>query len=62
MATVRYFLQTVPASTGVKLLIGTKVLCMICFEICTLEGGGIEKGGNANFKTNHTEPLTQEIP
>ena len=21
-----------------------------------------EKGGNANFKTKHTEPLTQEIP
>ena len=31
---------------------------MFCFEICTPEGS---KGGNANFKTRHTESLTQEI-
>ena len=35
---------------------------MFCFEICTPEGRGGEKGGNANFKTKHTEPWTQEIP
>ena len=34
----------------------------ICFEICTPEGRGREKGGSANFKMKHTEPLTQEIP
>ena len=37
------------------------VLDVICFEICTPEGRGGEKGGIANFKTKHTEPLTQEI-
>ena len=35
---------------------------MFCFEICTSEGRGGEKGGNANLKTKHTEPFTQEIP
>ena len=30
---------------------------MFRFEICTPEG----RKGNANFKTNNTEPLTQEI-
>ena len=47
---------------GVKLFIGSKVQCMFCFEIFTPEGRGEEVGGNANFKTKHTEePLTQEI-
>ena len=35
---------------------------MFCFEICTPEGRGGDKGGSANFKTKHTEPLTQEMP
>ena len=43
--------------TGVELFIGSKVY----FEICTPEGRGGEKRGNANFKIKHTEPLTQEI-
>ena len=29
--------------------------CLFCFEIFTPEVGGGEKGGNANFKTKHTE-------
>ena len=36
------------------------VLDVICFEICTPEGRGGEKGGIANFKTKHTEPFTQD--
>ena len=51
-----------PCTTGVKLFLGSKVLCMFCFEICTPEGRGGEKGGSTNFKTKHTEPFTQEIP
>ena len=35
--------------------------CMFCFEICTPNGSGVEKVGHANFKTKHTEHLTQEI-
>ena len=46
---------------GVRLIIGSKVLCMFCSEICTPVGRGGEKGGNVNLKTMHTEPLTQEI-
>ena len=48
---------------GVKLFIGSgsKVQGLFYFEICTTEGRGGEKGGDANFKTKHTEPLTQEI-
>ena len=37
---------------------------MFYLEICTPEGRwaeGEEKGGSANFKAKHTEPLTQEI-
>ena len=34
---------------------------LACFEICTPEGRVGEKGGNANFKTKHTEPLTLEM-
>ena len=33
-----------------------------CFEICAPEGRGDEKGGGANFKTNHTEPYMPEYP
>ena len=36
--------------TGLKLFIGSKVLCVFCFEIGTAEGRGGEKGRNANFK------------
>ena len=42
--------------TGVKLLIGSKVLCMFYVAFCTPEGRGGGKGGSANFKTKHTEP------
>ena len=47
---------------GLMLFIGSKVPCLFCFEIFTPEGKGGEKGGSANFKTKHTECLTQEIP
>ena len=40
-----------------QVIIGPKVLCMFLFEICTPEGRGGEKGGNANFKTKHTVNL-----
>ena len=46
-------------STGMVLILESKVQCLFCFEICT--PGGEEKGGSANFKMKHTEPLTQEI-
>ena len=49
-------------TTRVKLFIGSKVLFVFCSEICTPKGRGGEKGGSANFKTKHTEPLTQVIP
>ena len=39
----------------------SKVTVGVCFEIFTAEGRGGEKGGNANFKTKHTEPLNAEI-
>ena len=48
-------------TTGVWLFIGSKVLCVFCFEICTPEVRGGEKGGSANFKTKRTEPFIQEI-
>ena len=41
--------------TGVKLFIGSKVLCVFCFETCTPEGRGGEEGGSANFETKDTE-------
>ena len=41
-------------STGVELILGSKVQCLFCFEICTTEGREGEKGGSANFKTKHT--------
>ena len=34
---------------------------MFCFEICTPEGRGGEKGGSENFNIKHPELLTQEI-
>ena len=43
--------------TGVELILGSKVLCLFCFEICTAEGRGGEKGGS-DFKTKHAEPFT----
>ena len=39
----------------------SNVQCPFRFEICTTEGRGGEKGRSVNFKTKHTEPLTQEI-
>ena len=49
------------ATSGVEIFIGSKIQCMFWFYICNAEGIGGVKGGNANFKTKHTEPLTQEI-
>ena len=40
--------------TGVKLLFGPKVLRVFCFDIGVPERRG-GKGGDANFKTKHTE-------
>ena len=40
----------------------SKVQCVFCFENYTTERRGGEKGGSANFKTKHPEPLTQEVP
>ena len=36
--------------------------CIFCFEIGTPVERWGEKGEDAIFKTEHTEPLTQEIP
>ena len=49
-------------STGVSLILGSKVQCLFCFETYATEGRGREEGGSENFKTEHTEPLPQEIP
>ena len=35
---------------------------VFCFENCTAEGRGGEKGGSANFNTKHAEPLVPEYP
>ena len=47
--------------TAVELIIGSKVQCVFCFEICPTEGSWGEKEGSANFKIKHTEPLTQGL-
>ena len=39
----------------IEVFMMSKVLCLICFEICSSRGG--EKGGNSNLKTKHREPL-----
>ena len=56
-----FFKLTVQLFTPVKYILVWKVLCLFCFEICTTEGRGGEKGGSANFKTKHTEHLTQGL-
>ena len=43
---------------GVNLILGSKVQCLFCFET---EGRGVGKGGSANSRTKHTEPLTQGL-
>ena len=40
-------------------ILGSKVQCVFCLETSTTEGRGEEKGGSANARTKHTEPLTQ---
>ena len=44
--------------TGVNKILGSKVESLFHFETCTSEGRGGEKGGSANSRTKHTEPLT----
>ena len=44
--------------TAVELILGSKVQC---FEICTPEGRGGEKGGRTNFETKHPDVLTQGL-
>ena len=39
----------------------SKVTCMFCFKTSTPEGRRGEKGGSADFKIKHKEPLTQEV-
>ena len=39
----------------------SKVQCVFWFENYTTEGRGGEKGGSANFKTKHIEPMTSQI-
>ena len=48
-------------STGVLVVMRSKVLCLFCFEIYTLDGRGGEKGQSANFKKKQTAPLNQEV-
>ena len=36
--------------TGVKTFLMNKVKCVFCFEICTPEGRGGDKGENDTFK------------
>ena len=47
--------------TGVKLFMMSKVQRVFCFENCTTQWRGEEKGGSENFETNHPEPLTSQI-
>ena len=47
--------------TEVEVFIQSKVQCVYCFENCSTEGRGGEKGGSANSKTKHIEPLTSEL-
>ena len=56
------FMVSLIKLTWVEWFIGSKVQCLFRFETCTTEVRGGEKGGSANFKTKHTEPLTQEKP
>ena len=47
--------------TGGQLFMMSKVQCLFCSKYCTTEGRGGEKGGSANTKAKHTEPLTSEL-
>ena len=55
-------LSTQTAFTGVEVFIGSKVQCLFCFETYTTKGRGEEKGGSANCRTKHPQPLTHDIP
>ena len=39
----------------------SKVQFVLCFEKGPTEGRGRKKGGSANSKTKHTEPMTSEL-
>ena len=43
--------KTLKKLKGVEVFRMSKVLCLFCFQISSLEGRGGEKGGRANFKT-----------
>ena len=47
-------------NSDVKVLI-SKFQCMLCFESCITEGRAGGKGGSANSKTRHTEPVTSDL-
>ena len=38
------------SSAGLEFILEAKDLCLLCLDICTPEGGGVEKGGSVNFK------------
>ena len=44
-----------------KLILGSKVQSLFCFETSTTEGRGGEKRASANSRTKHTEPLTKGL-
>ena len=46
---------------GVTSFIGSEVCACFVLKIGIPGGGGVEKEGNANFETKHTEALTPEI-
>ena len=41
-------------------ILGSKVLCMFCFETCSTEGRGGEKAGSAKFQKNTQNLLAKK--